>query len=362
MKFTKGEIRMRRKFLLLIIVFVSIYVSACGKFETVPNKNSETVPYESEDFAMGTVIKQRIYGNNAEEISKKVIARIRDIEDDMTINKSGGEMNRLNAFAGIDFVEMNEDSIYILEKAKEFSKISNGAFNIMVGPLVKEWDVFSDNPSVPSMENIHSLLKLVDYEDVEINEIESKAKLEEKKQAVDLGGIAKGFAGDEAIELYREHNVESAFISIGGNIVLLGGKPDGSLFKVGIRNPRGPEGSYIGVISAKDKAIVSSGDYQRYFEKDGVRYHHIIDPRTGYPADSGLIGTTVVSDLSIDADALSTAAFVLGLEKGMELIEKLEGVEAVFVTNDKKVYITEGLSKVFQFEDENDEYEYVEKR
>ncbi len=353
---------MRKKNLLFVIVLMVICVSACSKLEIGPYKNSENVPYENEDFAMGTVVTQRIYDKNAEEISKKVMDRIRKIEDDMTINKSGGEIDKLNAYAGIDFVELNEDAIYVLEKAMGFSKISNGAFDAMIGPLVKEWDVFSDDPSVPSVKRIDDLLSLVNYEDITIDKNLSKAKLEKKSQVVDLGGIAKGYAGDKAIELYMEHKVKSAFISIGGNIVLLGSKPDGSLWKVGVRNPRGPEGSYIGVISAKDKAIVSSGDYQRYFEKDGVRYHHIIDPRTGYPADSGLIGTTIISELSIDADALSTATFVLGLEKGMELIEKLEGVEAVFITNEKKIYITKGLSNAFEFEDENNEYEYVEKR
>jgi len=352
---------MKRKFILLITVLVAILTSSCNKLGTTPPENTRVVPYESEDFAMGTVVMQRIYDDNGKKISKQVIDRIRKIEEGMTINKLGGQINKLNEFAGIDFVELDKDDIYILEKAKEYSEISNGAFDVTVGPLVKKWGVFSDNPSIPSMDEIHSLLGIVGFKDIKIDKPSSRAKLDKKGQVVDLGGIAKGFAGDEAIKIYKKHGVKSAFISIGGNIVLLGGKPDSTSWKVGVRDPRGPEGSYIAVINAKDKAIVSSGDYQRYFEKEGVRYHHIIDPRTGYPADSGLIGTTVVSELSIDADALSTAAFVLGLESGMDLIEKIEGVEAVFITDKKKVYITEGLSDQIQFEDEN-EYEYIEKR
>ena len=362
MKYIKGEANMRKKILLLIIVLVTIYLSSCSKLENLPYMNFGTEPYENVDYAMGTVISQRIYSNNAEEISKKVMDKIRQIEEDMTINKPGGEINRLNDSAGRDFVKLSEDTLYVLEKAKEFSKISNGAFDVTVGPIVKEWGVFTDNPSVPSMERLQDLLNLVNYEDIIIDKNMPGAKLQKNGQLVDLGGIAKGFAADEAIDIYKQHNVKSAFINIGGNIVLLGDKPDGSLWKVGVRNPRGPEGSYIGIISAKDKAIVSSGDYQRYFEKDGIRYHHIIDPRTGYPSDSGLIGTTIVSELSIDADALSTATFVLGLEKGMDLIEKIEGVEAIFITRDKKVYITGGLVNSFEFEDDSNEYEYVKKR
>ena len=353
---------MKKIFFILTIILLVTYLPACSELEKAPYKRYGNMPYEYEDFAMGTVIKQRIYGNNAEEVSKKVMDRIRKIEDDMTVNKPGGEIDRLNASAGSDFVELSQDTIKVLEKAKEYSQISNGAFDVMVGPLVKEWDVFSENPTIPSMERLETLLGLVNYEDITIDKNLSKVKLEKRGQRVDLGGIAKGFAADEAIEIYKEHNIKSAFIDIGGNIALLGSKPDGSPWKVGIRNPRGSEISYIGIVSVKDKAVVSSGDYQRYFEKDGVRYHHIIHPKTGYPADSGLISTTVITELSIDADALSTATFVLGLEQGMQLVERLDGVEAIFITKDKKIYTTEGLSNTFRFEDGKNEYEYVKKR
>ncbi len=344
---------MTKSFLIILCVLLAVSFSACS--------NSVATPYENEEFAMGTIIRQRIYHDNAEDISRQVIDRIRKIEDRMTINKAGGEINKLNSSAGKSFVELSEDTLFVLNKAKEISELSQGAFDITVGALVKEWDISSGNSVVPSQERIHSLLGLVDYADIIIDKSGSRAKLENTGQIVDLGGIAKGFAGDEAIKVYRENGVQSAFISLGGNIVALGGKPDGNSWKIGIRDPRGAEDSYIGIVSVKDKAIVSSGDYERFFERDGVRYHHILDPKTGYPADSGLIGTTIISDFSIDADALSTAAFVLGLEKGMDLIKKFDGVEAVFITDDKKVYITEGLKGIFEFEGTGNGYEYVEK-
>ncbi|OPZ88408.1 MAG: Thiamine biosynthesis lipoprotein ApbE precursor [Firmicutes bacterium ADurb.Bin419] len=344
---------MTKSFLIILCVLLALSFSACN--------NTEATSYESEEFAMGTIIRQRIYHDNAEDISRQVIDRIREIEDGMTINKTGGEINKLNSSAGKSFVELSEDTLFVLNKAKVISDLSQGAFDITVGALVKEWDIFSEDSVVPSQERINSLLGLVDYRDLIIDKSGSRAKLEKTGQMVDLGGIAKGFAGDEAIKVYRENGVQSAFISLGGNIVALGGKPDGNSWKIGIRDPRGAEDSYIGIVSVKDKAIVSSGDYERFFERDGVRYHHILDPETGYPADSGLIGTTIISDFSIDADALSTAAFVLGLEKGMDLIKKFDGVEAVFITDDKKVYITEGLKGIFEFEGTGNGYEYVEK-
>lgn len=311
---------------------------------------------------MGTIIIQRINHKDAERISTEVMQRLNEIEADMTINKPGGEINELNKASGEEYVELGTDTLYVLDKAKQFSKSSTGAFDVTVGPLVKAWGIFLDNPRIPPKGEIEDLLGLVNYNSIVVEKDHNRAKLEKKGQIVDVGGIAKGYAGDEALEIYKKNGVKSAFISLGGNIAALGGKPDGSPWKIGVRNPRGPEGTYIGIVSVKDKAVVSSGDYERYFEQDGKRYHHILDPKTGYPAKAGLIGTTIVADLSIDADALSTATFVLGLDRGMELVESLRGVDAIFVTEDKKVYVTEGLKKVFKFEDESKEFEYVEKR
>jgi len=143
--------------------------------------------------------------------------------------------------------------------------------------------------------------------------------------------------------------------------VTLGNKPDGSPWRIGVQNPRDITGNYVGIIEVSNKTVVTSGDYERYFERDGKRYHHIIDPRTGYPSESGLISATIVCDLSIDADALSTSVFVLGLEKGMELVEKLEGVEAILITNDKNIYVSSGLEGKFNFNEKATDFKYVGK-
>jgi|LSQX01.2.fsa_nt_gb thiamine biosynthesis lipoprotein len=345
---------MRNRIAILSLIYVLFFIfSACSTIETVP--------VETEKFAMGTFIIQRIYSDDAENISNKVIERIKKIEEDMTINKQGGEINSLNGSAGKGYVNLSQDTLYVLAEALRISEASNGAFDVTVGPLVKAWGVSDKNPIVPLDNDIKNLLNLVNYKDLQINMNESKAKLNKEGQIVDVGGIAKGYATDEALDIYRENGVKSALISLGGNVAALGCKPDGSYWRIGIRNPRGAEGSYIGVVSVKDQSVVSSGDYERNFEKDGIMYHHIIDPETGYPAKSGLIATTIVSDISIEADALSTTVFVLGLDKGMEFIEGLDGVEAVFITEDKKIYITKGLKDKFKIEDESKEFEYVEK-
>lgn len=166
---------------------------------------------------------------------------------------------------------------------------------------------------------------------------------------MDLGAIAKGYAADRAIEIYKQYGVESAFVNLGGNVAVLGNKPNGDLFRVGIQNPLLQRGQCLGAVNAANKTVVTSGDYVRYFEKDNKKYHHILDPRTGYSAESFLMSTTIVSKQSIAADALSTAIFILGLEDGIKLIDNQEDMEAIFITKDKEIYITKGLKEDFIF-------------
>jgi FAD:protein FMN transferase len=338
--------------IILILVQAFLYISCSNKMNNIAEKNS---------FHMGTIISEKIYGENAEKAADDVMERIKQLDSMMTVNSPGSEIDKLNEMAGKDKVRLSSESIYVLENAKKFSELYEGAFDVTVGPLVKAWGVITDHPRVPAQDEINSLLKLVDYKDINIDSKNNTAMLAREGQSVDLGGIAKGYAGDEAIKILKEDGIKSGYISLGGNIVVLGNKPDGTPWNIGIQNPRAENGKYIGIVKVSDKAVVTSGDYQRYFEEDGVRYHHILDPKTGYPSNSGLISTTIITDKSIDADALAKT-FVLGLDKGMKFIESLNGVEAIFVTSDKKVYITKGLKDVFKFEDETNEFQYVEKR
>lgn len=352
---------MTKKIVYLFLMFTyifSILLTGCNS-PTVGAINDNL--FEKDDFMMGTIITQKVYGKNAETAAIEVGKRLKEIESLMTINTPGGEINLLNENSGKSEVVLSRETIKILDTAKKYAELSNGAFDITVGPLVKAWRIFSDNPIVPSVEQIDRLLKLVDYRKLALDKQTSKAKLAISGQVVDLGGIAKGYAGDEAIAIYKKHGIKSAFVNLGGNVVVLGRKPDGEPWRIGIQNPRAENGSYIGVLEVENKAVVSSGDYERFFEKNGKRYHHIIDPKTGYPADSGLISTTIVAEVSMDADALSTAVFVLGLEEGMALVEKLEGVEAIFITKDKEIYTTKGLKGLFKITEESKDFSYDEK-
>ncbi len=342
----------------IFITAMAFILSSCS-FDLF-NLNSK--PVEAEDFMMGTVITQKVYGQEAKAATEEVRQRLKAIEELMTINAPGGDINKLNEAAGKNAVILTKETINILATAKEYAQISGGAFDVTIGPLVKAWGIFTDHPRIPGREEIERLKKLTDDKTLEVDTANSTAKLEMPGQIVDLGGIAKGYSGDEAIKIYKKHGIKSAYINLGGNVVVLGKKPDGKLWRIGIQNPRAENGYYLGIVEVTDKAVVTSGDYERFFEKDGVRYHHILDPKTGAPSDSGLISATIITDISMDADALSTAVFVLGLEKGMALVESLKGVEAILVTKDKEVYATEGIKSSFTFSDDSKEFNYVEKR
>ncbi len=340
---------MKKVTYLLMMLMVWVLMAACGQIK----------PYLADGFAMGTLITQEIYDSDSKRTSAEVLAKIKSLEELMTINAPGGDINKLNENAGKGYVELNAETIAVLKSARKISELSGGAFDITVGPVVKAWGIDTDDPRLPADETLHNLLSLVNYQDVQIDDAKNRASLQKPGQIVDLGGIAKGYAGDVAIEMYKEKGIKSALINLGGNIAALGSKPDGNAWSVGIQNPSAENGEIIGVVRVSGKAVVTSGGYHKYFEKDGRRYSHIFNPQTGYPADSGLLSVTIIAPSSVDADGLSTAAFVLGLNRGMDLIKRYGQAEAVFITTDKKVFVTPGLRENFQFKAEGGEYSYA---
>lgn len=343
---------------MLLVITVAGMLTACSSNKTESNTNEM---FEADGFAMGTVISQKVYGAKGQVAMDETMEKIGSLEGLLTFNASEGDIYKLNENAGKTNVELDPETITIIKKSQQVSELSKGAFDITVGPLVKSWGIGTKQEYVPTVDELQSLLPLINYKDLDFDD--RSAGLKKAGQMVDLGGIAKGYAGDVAIQIYKNNGIQSGFISLGGNVVTLGNKPDGSQWKVGIRNPRpsGDQGSEIvGFVKVTDKAVVTAGDDQRFFEKDGQRYHHILDPHTGYPAKSDLMSVTLITDSSLDADALDTAVFILGLEKGKELIQQYGGVEAVFITTDKKIYVTEGLKGNFEFYDESKEFQYIE--
>lgn len=303
---------------------------------------------ESKNLGMSTVMTHRAFGKDAEESLKAVQDEAVRLEELLSRFIPGSEISRINRSAGIGCESVSEETYEVLSRAIEFSGYCQGLFDITIGPLVTLWNSSKAACKPPEDSSIRQVLPLVDYADLLLDPSGKTAGLQKMGQSIDLGGIGKGFACDKFCKVFREFGVSSALTDIGGNVVALGAKPDGSPWQVGIQHPRNDD-SLIGCVSVADKAVVTSGDYQRYFIcSNGKRHHHILDPSAGYPAESGLVSVTVVADTSIAADALSTIIFIAGMNKGIELLKSFHGTEAIFIDMNLLVYVTRGLRDCFQ--------------
>jgi len=336
----------KKKAIPFFLLSLIIFLSGCTEL----GRRGGDEPDTKTEFVLGTVVTVQIYDHASEALFDKIFDRLREIEEKMTINQENSEVLEVNKNAGIDFVHVSEDTFHVIQRGKIFSELSRGRFDISIGPLVKLWNIGTEEARVPSREEIDQKKQLVDYRDVLLNESEKSVMLKKEGMFLDLGGIAKGFAADEIVKIFEENHVESGLINVGGNVFAHGNRLDGADWRIGIRNPSSSSsaGDYIGIISVSDKTVVTSGIYERYFEEDGKRYHHILDPETGYPVENNLVSVTVIGEHSVDADALSTAVFSLGLEEGMKLIQELEDTEAIWITKENQVYVTPGLLDHFE--------------
>jgi thiamine biosynthesis lipoprotein len=317
--------------------------------------NTPEEPETRTQLLLGTTVTVRIYEGARDPIFDRAFDRVREIEERMSTNTtdySSTELIEVNRHAGEEPVAVSEDTFYVVQRALEYSRMTNGAFDVSIGPLVDLWGIGTEYAAVPEEEEIESLLPRVDYEKVQMNPEDQTIYLPEEGMGLDVGGIAKGYAAEEVARILREEGIEHALLDFGGNILAMGRKPDGTDWKIGIQNPQQQRGEFLGVVEDEAMTVVTSGDYERFFTKDGVRYHHIIDSRTGYPARTGLSSVTIVAADSTEADALSTAVYVMGVEKGAELIESLENIEAAFVTKDQSVYMTSGMPARFDITNE----------
>ncbi len=283
-------------------------------------------PVSKTDFVMDTVAIITVYDDlpegEAEKLIDQCFSKIREYERLFSAEIPDSDISRINDSAG-EPVKVSEESIDLIDTALYYSSISDGAFDITIRPVSKLWDFRSGEKNVPDDKDINEALKHVGYGNILLDKENLTVTLKDPEAEIDPGAIAKGFTGDRVKELLLNKGVRSAVINLGGNVVLIGSKPDGTAFKVGVEKPFGKENEMIKTLEEKDKSIVTSGDYERYFIKDDKLYHHILDTKTGYPVDSGLDAVTVISPLSVDGDALSTMCFCLGKEKSEELLKEI---------------------------------------
>ena len=285
---------------------------------------------------LGTVCTVNLYEDGSDRLYDLVFECLDQIDSEFSLNNPDSEINKINEAAGKNPVEVSADVSRVLEAALYYAEKSDGVFDPTIGPLVKLWGINTPNERVPSQEEIEKKLSLVDWKKVQLEKSNDKATvfLEEPGMILDLGGIAKGFAADEICSILKKEKVKRAIIDLGGNILVWGNKPDGTPWKVGIKNPYNEALDPPVILKVEGgTSVVTSGVYERYFEQDGIVYHHILNPKTGYPVQNGLLSSTVVCSSSMAADALSTTSFLLG----PDVFEKLFDEAAVFIKSDMTV-------------------------
>lgn len=321
------------------IIIVTILMISCSGNPKGETKNSQS----RAEVMLGTVCRITIYDNPTDENFKIAFERIKNIEDKMSIRLFESEITKVNNFSGKEAVKVSEETFVVIKKALEIAKLSEGAFDPTIGVLTTAWDIGGDNPRRPPQDEIDSLLPLVGYQKVILNENNQSVKLTEEGMKLDLGGIAKGFAADEVAKVLSQGGVEKAIINLGGNVLVMGNRVDSTPWRIGIQNPETERGGHVAIVELESQTLVTSGPYERYLELDGVIYHHILDTRNGYPIETDLTSVSIITEESMLADALSTAVYSLGLDKGMALINSLENVEALFIDKKHNLYLSAGL-------------------
>ncbi len=296
--------------------------------------------YSCTNYAMGAYVQQTVYGTNAEDAAADAAKAIGQLENLISWRIEGSDIQKLNAEAGTNWEEMDEQTLSILAKCLEVAERSNGAFDPTILPVSALWDFGGDNQQVPEESMLEEFMGYVNYQDLRIDEEEGSASLKYHYMGVDLGAVGKGAACQEAVEAYAEAGA-SGIVSVGGSVGICGEKPDGSLWNIAVRDPNSGEEktAALGTLSLESGYISTSGSYEKYFTEDGVTYHHLLDPKTGYPAESGLVSVTVICDDGTLSDALSTACFVLGLEQGVELLESY-GAGGVFIDQENHIFLS----------------------
>jgi thiamine biosynthesis lipoprotein len=294
-------------------------------------QRQETPPLSRTTFMLDTVITLTVYDWRDETTLDRAFAEIHRLELLLSAQEADSDLARLQEAAGRAWVEIAPETSEILTLSREVWERSEGRFDVTCGPLLDLWHIRDGAGHVPSEAEFAQCLPLVGMD--KLLWAENRAFLTDGGMRLDFGGIAKGYIADRVKELLIQEGVTSAVIDLGRNILLIGGKPGGADFQIGVQSP-GEEGGVYGVLRVREKSIVTAGVYERYFIQDGRRYHHILDPFTGYPADTGLLSVTIVSDNSARGDALSTACLLLGAEKGQKLVEQTPDVEALFLFAD----------------------------
>lgn len=339
---------MKRRLTALTLTTIFVFsqlISGCSKKDE---------PLTKSGFYFNTVISVTVYENASEKDLDECFQLAEQYENYFSNTLPDSDVSKINDAAGTP-VTVHDETIELLETGISYGKLSNGRFDITIGKLSDLWDISTkalfeetDASMIPSDTDIAAALATVDYRNIRIDG--NEVTLLDANAHIDLGGIAKGYIADRMKDFLNERGITNGFINLGGNVLALGGKPDGGTYTIGIQKPFAEDNSAIASVEVTDQTVVSSGIYERNFTVDGILYHHILDVTTGYPYDNGLAGVTIITKNSVDGDALSTVCFSLGLKNGMALIEELEDTEAIFITTDNEIYTSSGMGSTIPYQ------------
>lgn len=325
------------------------YVGETLKISKTPISRTETL--------LHTAVQIQIFheGEAVEAAMEEVYAYMAAMEVQFSTNLEGSDVYRINQAAGEEAVVVDKETFAVVKQALHIAEQSGGKFDVTIGAVTNLWQIGSDDARKPSDEEIKAALEVIDYRKITLNEENLTVKLEDKGMVIELGGISKGYIGGRVKDILASYGVTTAIINLGGNVVVMGTSPSSDEgWNVGVQDPDESRGQVVGTQRVTDGAVVTSGIYERFLEVDGVKYHHILDPKTGYPLDNEVSGVTVFARTSFEGDSYSTALFLFGIEEGIEFVESIDGLEAVFVDKDHGVHLTSGLKDSFKLT--NEEY------
>ncbi|MGT2832028.1 FAD:protein FMN transferase [Streptococcus halotolerans] len=336
---------MKRNIRPFLTLFISV-LTLLGCQKVVNDKNSLPIvknPETRTEALLHTVVQLSIYHEHQEKAMDEAIDYIKEMEKLLSTNLEGSDINNINQAAGKKAVKVDPRTFEIIEAAQAMSRESNGKFDISIGAVTNLWRIGDDAARVPSDDEIKKALPYINYKDIQLDK-EKKTVYINKGMTLELGAISKGYIADGVKKRFKKRHITTAIINLGGNVLTMGESPKNSKgWNIGVQNPDEVRGETVGSVYVKDSSVVTSGVYERYIEKDGQKYHHIMDPKTGYPVDNDISGVTVFTKTSLQGDELSTSLFLLGIKDGLKLIDSMDGVEAVFIDKENGIHSSNGL-------------------
>jgi len=331
----------KRLFKLLPLLLLSLFFSGCTRKE----------PIHKSGFYFDTVISITLYDPSKTAELEHCFTLAEQYENYFSTSIPDSDISQINA-AAPHSVPVHPETLELIQKGLSYAAVSKGKFDITIGKLSSLWNFSENDGTLPDPSALSSALSTVDYRNVIISG--NHVQLKNPDAAIDMGGIAKGYIADRMKEYLNKNGVSEGTINLGGNVLCLGKKKDGSPYRIGIQKPFDTQGTAAAVVEVQNETVVSSGVYERFVTIDNTLYHHILNPATGYPYENDLLGVTVVCNNSADGDALSTVCFSLGLNEGMKLIEDLPDTEAVFITKDNQLHCSDGIGTVIPFTEMTD--------